>query len=113
VYQADKNLTRLNPELVLRVNSSANTLFLNIDNFTGSFQEVSGNGIAFLCLNASVNHSEYFNCTGNIIISDEVFGDEWERIMSNSGFLSDHNTLLIDNPVNISLEIRNFRIVLD
>lgn len=114
IYQDDNNITRLNPDILLRFNNTDNTLFLSVDNFTGNSEEVSGSGVAFLSFNTSVNHLNYLNCTGDITVSDEVFGDEWRNIMRslNSNIFSYNsstNTLWINSPINISLEIRDFR----
>jgi len=118
IYQGGTNITRLNPNLQLCFDNASNTLFLGVDNFTDNFQEVSGNGVAFLSLNMNSRHLNFSNCTGNIRIQDEIFSDEWRDIMSeldsNSVFSFDPstNTLSINSPINVSLTIRDFKVAL-
>jgi len=63
-------------------------------------------------------HLNFSNCTGNIRIQDEIFGDEWRDIMSeldsNGVFSFDPstNTLSINSPMNVSLTIRDFKVTL-
>ncbi len=115
VFQYDKNITRLEPDMNESLRFQNNTLILRIDNLKTDPQEVSGNGIVYLRLKFDRNESysrEYYNCTGSIQVNDSLFEDEWIKVMeslSNGRLRFDpkSNSLKFNN-MNVSILTRDF-----
>jgi len=114
VFQYDKNITRLEPNINESLRFQNDTLMLRVDNLTTKPQEVSGNGIVYLRLKFEYRSKRYDNCTGFIQVNDSLFEDEWIGVMESLGkgcdrlsFDSGNNSLKFNN-INISVLIRDF-----
>lgn len=118
IFQYGKNITRLEPDIDKSIEFRDGILYLIADNLTSEPQEVSGNGIAFLRFKSNLNSNSglYKNCTGSILVEDDVFNGEWDDVMiklkENSptvfSFNQNTNTLQILTQINVSLTIRDF-----
>ena len=113
VFQYDKNITRLKPNINESLKFQNGTLVLRVDNLTTKPQEVSGNGIAYLRLKFKYNSWRYDNCTGFIQVNDSLFEDEWIEVMeslsneSKFSFDSENNRLEFEN-ISVSILSRDF-----
>ncbi|RLI75680.1 hypothetical protein DRO97_02700 [Archaeoglobales archaeon] len=118
IFQYGKNITRLEPDIDKSIEFRDGVLYLRVDNLTSEPQEVSGNGIAFLRFKSNLNPNSglYKNCTGSILVEDDVFNGEWDDVMikleENNptvfSFNQNTNTLQILTQINVSLTIRDF-----
>ena len=114
VFQYDKNITRLKPNVNESLKFQSDTLMVRIDNLTTKPQEVSGNGIVYLKLKFERRSERYDNCTGFIQVNDSLFEDEWIRVMESLSKRSDRfsfdseNNKLEFNNINVSLLTRDF-----
>ena len=114
VFQYDKNITRLEPNINESLRFQNDTLMLRIDNLKTDPQEVSGNGIVYLRLKFECHSDRYYNCTGFIQVNDSLFEDEWIGVMKSLSKRTDRlsfdseNDSLEFNNINVSILIRNF-----
>jgi len=110
VFQYDKNITRLKPNINESLKFQNGTLVLRVDNLTTKPQEVSGNGIAYLRLKFKYNSWRYDNCTGFIQVNDSLFEDEWIEVMESLSeeSLSFNNSRLEFENISVSILSRDF-----
>ena len=114
VFQYDKNITRLEPNINESLRFQNDTLMLRVDNLTTKPQEVSGNGIVYLRLKFEYRSDRYDNCTGFIQVNDSLFEDEWIKVMKSLSERSDRlsfdseNNSLVFNNINVSILTRDF-----
>ena len=114
VFQYDKNITRLKPNINESLRFQNDTLMLRIDNLTTKPQEVSGSGIVYLRLKFEYRSDRYDNCTGFIQVNDSLFEDEWTGVMESLSERSDklsfdsENNSLEFNGINVSILVRDF-----
>ena len=116
VFQYDKNITRLKPNINESLRFQNDTLMLRIDNLTTKPQEVSGSGIVYLRLKFEYRSDRYDNCTGFIQVNDSLFEDEWTGVMESLSKRSDklsfdsENNSLEFNGINVSILVRDFMV---
>ena len=113
VFQYDKNITRLKPNINESLKFQNGTLVLRIDNLTTKPQEISGNGIAYLRLKFECRSERYSNCTGFMQVNDSLFRDEWRGVMESLSkkserFYSDSENSLEFNNINVYILTRDF-----